>query len=221
MYAELDIEIVGVVRDARTQTLHEPPVPMVYFPIEQRPAARNTAITNLDVRVAGEPRQAVAAVRDAIQRAEPGLLLGDVALMSARLERDLSRERVVAYLAFSFGLLTLLLASLGLYGVLSYGVARRTQEIGVRMALGARRSAVMGSVLKGSLKLTLAGIVLGLLAAAAVARYLSGMLFGVTPLDPLTFFAVSGTFVLVTTLAACLPARRATKVDPLVALRCE
>jgi putative ABC transport system permease protein len=79
----------------------------------------------------------------------------------------------------------------------------------------------MGSVLKGSLKLTLAGIVLGLLAAAAVARYLSGMLFGVTPLDPVTFVAVSGTFVLVTMLAAYLPARRATKVDPLVALRCE
>jgi predicted permease len=220
-YAQLEIEIVGVVRDAHTQTLHEPPVPMVYFPIDQRPAARNTAITNLDVRVAGDPRQAVAAVREAIRRTEPGLLLIDVALMSARLERDLSRERVVAYLAFSFGLLTLLLASLGLYGVLSYGVARRTQEIGVRMALGARRSEVMGSVLKGSLTLTLAGIVLGLLAAAAVARYLSGMLFGVTALDPLTFVAVSGTFLLVMTLAACLPARRATRIDPIVALRCE
>jgi ABC-type lipoprotein release transport system permease subunit len=220
-YDQLDMEIVGVVRDAHTQTLHEPPVPMVYFPIDQRPAARNTAITNLDVRVAGDPRQTVAAVREALRHTEPGLLLADVALMSARLERDLSRERVVAYLAFSFGLLTLLLASLGLYGVLSYSVARRTQEIGVRMALGARRSEVMGSVLKGSLKLTLAGIVLGLLAAAAVARYLAGMLFGVTPLDPLTFVAVSGTFVLVMTLAAYLPARRATKVDPLVALRCE
>jgi putative ABC transport system permease protein len=220
-YAQLDIEIVGVVRDAHTQTLHEPPVPMVYFPIDQRPEARNTAITNLDVRVAGDPRQAVAAVRETIRRTEPGLLLGEVGLMSARLERDLSRERVVAYLAFSFGLLTLLLASLGLYGVLSYGVARRTQEIGVRMALGARRSEVMGSVLKGSLKLTLAGIVLGLLAAAAVARYLSGLLFGVTPLDPLTFAGVSATFILVTTLAAYLPARRATRVDPLIALRCE
>ena len=220
-YAQLDIEIVGVVRDAHTQTLHEPPVPMVYFPIDQRPAARNTAITNLDVRVAGDPRQAVVAVREAIRRTEPGLLLSDVGLMSARLERDLSRERVVAFLAFSFGLLTLLLASLGLYGVLSYGVARRTQEIGVRMALGARRSEVMGSVLKGSLTLTLAGIAFGLLAAATVARYLSGILFGVTPLDPLTFVAVSGTFILVMTLAAFVPARRATKVDPLVALRCE
>jgi ABC-type antimicrobial peptide transport system permease subunit len=89
------------------------------------------------------------------------------------------------------------------------------------MALGARRFEVMGSVLKGSLTLTLAGIAFGLLAAATVARYLSGILFGVTPLDPLTFVAVSGTFILVMTLAAFVPARRATKVDPLVALRCE
>jgi len=220
-YAQLDMEIVGVVRDAHTQTLHEPPVPMIYFPIDQRPAARNTAPSNLDVRVAGDPRQAVAAVREAIRRAEPGLLLNDVGLMSARLEQDLSRERLVAYLAFSFGLLTLLLASLGLYGVLSYGVSRRTQEIGIRMALGARRAEVMGSVLAQSTKLTAAGMALGLLGAAAVARYLSGMLFGVAPLDPMTFVAVSGTFALVMTLAAYMPARRATRVDPLVALRCE
>jgi putative ABC transport system permease protein len=160
-------------------------------------------------------------VREAIRRAEPALLLGDVGLMSARLERDLSRERLVAYLAFSFGLLTLLLASLGLYGVLSYGVSRRTQEIGVRMALGARRAEVMGSVLAQSTRLTAAGMALGLLGAAAVARYLSGMLFGVAPLDPMTFVAVAGTFALVMTLAAYMPARRATRVDPLVALRCE
>jgi len=220
-YAQRDIEIVGVVRDARTQTLHEPPVPMVYFPIDQRPAARNTAITNLDVRVAGDPRQAVAGVREAIRRAEPGLLVGDIGLMSARLERDLSRERVVAYLASSFGLLTLLLASLGLYGVLSYGVARRTQEIGVRMALGARRVEVMRSVLGHSVQLTLLGIAIGLAAAAVVTRYLAGMLFGVAPLDPLTFITVSCTFTAVMALAAYVPARRATRVDPVVALRSE
>ena len=139
--SKLETEIVGVVRDAHTQTLHEPPVPMIYFPIDQRPAARNTSITNLDVRVAGDPRQVVADVRTAIRRAEPGLLLNDVGLMSVRLDRDLSRERVVAYLAFSFALLTLFLASIGLYGVLSHGVTRRTQEIGVRWRLlGAART---------------------------------------------------------------------------------
>jgi predicted permease len=218
---QLDTEIVGIARDAHTQTLHEPPVPMVYFPIDQRPAARNTAITNLDVRVAGDPRQVVADVRTAIRRSDPGLLLLDVGLMSARVERDLSRERVVAYLAFSFGLLALFLASMGLYGVLSYGVTRRTQEIGVRMALGARRGEVMASVLRQSLRLTIAGIALGLAGAAAASRSLSGMLFEVAPLDPVAFLAVGATFVVVMTLAAFLPARRATTVDPLVALRCE
>jgi ABC-type antimicrobial peptide transport system permease subunit len=173
------------------------------------------------VRVAGDGRAVVPALRDAIRRVEPALLLGDVGMMSARLGRDLSRERIVAYLAFAFGALTLLLASLGLYGVLSYGVARRTQEIGVRMALGARRGAVMASVLKRSMMLTAAGIGFGLLGAAAVARYLSGMLFGVSPLDPLTFVVVSCTFTLVMTMAAYLPARRATRIDPLTALRCE
>jgi ABC-type antimicrobial peptide transport system permease subunit len=141
--------------------------------------------------------------------------------MSARVERDLSRERVVAYLAFSFGLLALFLASMGLYGVLSYGVTRRTQEIGVRMALGARRGEVMASVLRQSLRLTIAGIALGLAGAAAASRSLSGMLFEVAPLDPVAFLAVGATFVVVMTLAAFLPARRATTVDPLVALRCE
>jgi predicted permease len=218
---QLDTEIVGVVRDARTQSLHEPPVPMVYFPIDQRPAARNTPPTNLDVRVAGDPRQAIATIRETIRRSEPELLVSDVGLMSRRLERDLSRERVVAYLAFSFGLLTLLLASLGLYGVLSYGVTRRTQEIGVRMALGARRVEVMGSVLAQSARMTVVGITAGLIGAAAVTRSLSGMLFGVAPLDPMTFLAAAATFALVMALAAYVPARRATRVDPLVALRCE
>ena len=220
-FSKTDTEIVGVVRDARTQTLHELPVPLVYFPIEQRAPDLQTALSNLDVRVAGDATLAVAAVRDAIRRTEPGLLLGDIATMSARLDRDLSRERIVAYLAFAFGALTLLLASLGLYGVLSYGVTRRTQEIGVRMALGARPTEVMGSVLAQSVRLTLIGIVLGLLGAAAAARYLSGMLFGVASMDPMMFATVTCVFVFVMMLAAYVPARRATRVDPLVALRCE
>jgi predicted permease len=216
-----DTEIVGVVRDARTQTLHEPAVPMVYRPLDQKAANVFTPLTNLDVRVSGDPRRATSAIRDAIRRAEPGLLLGDVGPMSERLARDLSRERLVAYLALSFGAFAWLLASLGLYGVLSYGVARRTQEIGVRMALGARHSVVMRIVLGQSVRMTITGIALGLFGAAAGARYLAAMLFGVAPLDPATFVAVALAFSVVTTLAAYVPARRATRVDPLVALRTE
>jgi ABC-type antimicrobial peptide transport system permease subunit len=132
-----------------------------------------------------------------------------------------SRERLVAVLAFSFGALTLLLAALGLYGVLSYGVARRTQEIGVRMALGAKRWEVLGMVLGQSARLAIAGLALGLIAAAASARYISGLLFGVEPFDPATFIVVLATFAIVTMLAAYVPARRATAVDPVIALRSE
>ena len=216
-----DTEIVGVVGDAHTQTLHDAPVPMTYFAADQLPLSRNTVFTNMDVRVAGDPAAMIPVIREALRRSEPNLLVSDVGGMSRRLERDLSRERLVAALAFSFGALTLLLASIGLYGVLSYGVARRTQEIGVRMALGAKRSEVMGIVLSQSAKLTIAGIVLGLIATAMGVRYLSGMLYGVKPFDQLTFISVVLTFAIVTTLAAYVPARRATKVDPLVALRAE
>jgi predicted permease len=220
-FPQPDTEIVGVVRDARTQTLHEPAVPMVYRPVDQKAANLFTPLTNLDVSVVGDPKRAAIAIRDAIRRAEPDLLLGDVGPMSERLSRDLSRERLVAHLASSFAVLAWLLASLGLYGVLSYGVARRTQEIGVRMALGARRTEVMRIVLGQSLRMTVIGIGLGLLGAATGARYLAGMLFGVAPLDPGTFLGVSLAFALVTTLAAYVPARRATRVDPLTALRSE
>jgi len=211
-----------VVRDARTQSLHEAPVPTVYFPVAQTAGLiRQTALTNLDVRVAGEPGLVVPALRDALRRAEPRLLVGDLVPKTMHIRRDLTRERVVAYLAFSFGALALVLASLGLYGVLSYGVAERTKEIGVRMALGARRAEVMGLVLGQSLRMTALGLGLGLAGAALTSQYLGGMLFGVAPLDPVTFAIVVAALALVSTLASYVPARRATAVDPLVALRCE
>jgi predicted permease len=220
-YSQPDTEIVGVVRDARTQTLHDPPVPMVYLPIEQKTASFHTPLINMDVRVGGDPSQAVSAIQESIRRAVPGLLVGDVGPMSVRLSRDLSRERIVAWLAFSFGVLTLFLTGLGIFGVLANGVARRTQEIGVRMALGARRAEVLSLVVGQSIRLSVPGIALGMFGAAVAARYLSGILFGVTPLDPMTFAAVFVTFAVVTALASYVPARRATRVDPLVALRCE
>jgi ABC-type antimicrobial peptide transport system permease subunit len=120
-----------------------------------------------------------------------------------------------------FGTVAVLLAMLGLYGVVAYGVAQRTREIGIRTALGAQRSDVLTLVLRQSALLTALGVALGLGAAAGAARYLEGMLFGLTPLDPNTFAAVSIAFPIVAVFAAYLPARRATKVDPLIALRCE
>jgi len=196
-------------------------VPMVYFPIGQKDAQFQTALTNLDVRVAGDSRGAVRALREAIRRVEPDLLLDEVAPMSQRLARDLNSERIVAGLAFSFAIVALLLASLGLYGVLSHNVARRTQEIGVRMALGAPRMVVMGLVLGQSASLTVMGLLGGLLGAAVGTRYLSGLLSGVTPLDPLTLAVVCLILLIVMMLASYVPARRATRVDPLTALRSE
>jgi predicted permease len=218
-YNTPDVQIVGVVRDARTQSLHDPPVPMVYFPVDQKAPANQAALTNVDIRVAADPAAVIPTLREVLRRSEPGMMFGNVSPMSERLERDLTRERIVAYLAFGFGLLTLLLASIGVYGVLSYGVVRRTQEIGVRMALGARRIEVMGLVLGSGARMTVPGIAIGLAAAAVSARYLSGLIFGVTPLDAATFAAVCATVVSVTIVASVVPARRATKVDPLVALR--
>jgi predicted permease len=217
----LDTEIVGVVRDARTQSLHDQPVPMVYFPLDQKPVSAQTALTNLDVRAAGDPANLVSSVRDILRQTEPRLLIGDVRPMTARLARDLNRERIVAELALGFGALTMLLASIGLYGLLSYGVARRTQEIGVRMALGARRAEVLRLVAAQSARLAAVGMVLGLAAAAAGSRYLSGMIYGVSPLDPVTFLLVLVAFLLVAACASYLPARRAMNVDPLIALRQE
>jgi predicted permease len=217
----LDTVIVGVARDARTQTLHDPPVPLAWFPLEQKASALQPTLTNLDVRVASASAQTVTALRTALRQAEPNLLVGDVGPMSRRLSRDLSRERIVAYLAFAFGVVTLFLAALGLYGVLAFGVTRRTQEIGIRMALGARRVEVLRLVGGQSARLAIVGLMLGLASTWAATRYLSGTLVGAAPLDAPTLVLVVLAFLAVTMAASFIPTRRATHVDPIVALRCE
>jgi predicted permease len=217
--SQLDIEIIAVVRAARTQSLHAEPVAMAYFPVAQKPIGPQPSLTNLDVRIAATNVRIEPALRDAIRRSEPNLLVGDVGAMSRRLARDLTRERLVAWLALAFGTITLFLAALGLYGVLSYAVNRRTQEIGVRLALGARPMEVLALVAGQSARLVLIGIAVGLGATAVASRYLSGLLLGVTPLDPATFVFVPLAFVAVSVLASLIPVRRAIRVDPLVALR--
>jgi predicted permease len=219
-FTQLDTEIVGVVREARSMSLRTPPVPMVYFPIDQDATSR-TSSNNLDVRVAGDAGQAVVAVRSALRRTEPGLLLEAVATMRTRLTRDVARERIIAYLASGFALLALFLASLGLYGVLSYAVARRTQEIGVRMALGARSREVAGLVVRDALGVVGVGVLVGVGAAVGASRMLRSLLFDVSVSDPATGALVLAVLAAVTLAAAYLPARRATRVDPMTALRSE
>ena len=219
-YERLDTEIVGVVRDARWGTLREPPASMVFFPIDQPPAFRAYPI-NLDVRVAGDAGPAALAVRDAMRRAEPGLIVDNVVTMSSRLAQHVGRERLVAYLSSGFAGLALLLAAVGLYGVLSYAVAQRTREIGVRMALGARRSEVAWLVIRDALRVVGVGLAAGAAAAFATGRMLKTLLLDVSAADPVSSALVLGVLVVVTLAAAYVPARRAARVDPMLALRSE
>jgi putative ABC transport system permease protein len=192
----------------------------VFFPIDQPPAFRANPI-NLDVRVAGEAGPAVLAVRHALRRAEPRLLVDSVVTMSSRLARHVGRERIVAYLTSGFACLVLLLAAVGLYGVLSYAVAQRTREIGVRMALGARRSEVAALVVRDALRVVAGGLIAGGAAAFVAGRMLKTLHFDVSPSDPATSALVLGVLVVVTLAAAYMPARRAARVDPILALRSE
>jgi ABC-type antimicrobial peptide transport system permease subunit len=148
-------------------------------------------------------------------------LIFNVTSMPMRLSEQMQRDRAVAYLTSAFAGLALPLASVGLYGVLSYIVAQRNREIGLRMALGAQRSEVLALVLKQGAVLAVIGLTLGLAAAPLATRSLQGMFFEVTPLDPPTFISVVGIMLVVAALAAIIRARRATKVDPMVALRCD
>ena len=193
---------------------------MVFFPIDQPPAFRANPI-NLDVRVAGDAGPAVLAVRNALRRAEPRLIVDNVVTMSSRLAGHVGRERIVAYLTSVFACLALLVASVGLYAVLSYAVAQRTREIGVRMALGARRSEVAALVVRDALKVIGGGLIAGGLAAFVAGRMLTTLLFDVSPSDPAAYAVVLSVLVVVTLAAAYLPARRASRVDPMLALRSE
>jgi ABC-type antimicrobial peptide transport system permease subunit len=176
----------------------------------------------LDVRVAGDPARIGEAVRRAVADAEPRLLAdGAPTVVGEALNRGLSRDRLVAAIATAFGALALLLASIGLYGVLSYMVGRRTPEIGVRMALGAAPADVLCLVIGDGLRVTLAGIVLGVIGAMAAGRLIQSLLFGVAPSDPVVYITAIATLLTVTSIASFLPARRAARVDPAIALRAE
>src|SRR6185503_4039802 len=152
---------------------------------------------------------------------EPQATVDNVATMEQLLSNSLSRPRLYAVLLGIFAGVAVALTAIGIYGVMGYSVAQRTREIGIRMALGAHRAAVMGLVLRQAAAVTVIGIACGIGAAAAVSKYLQGLLFGLTPLDASTFVGVAFLFAAIAMFASYVPARRATKVDPLVALRSE
>lgn len=211
-------EVVGIVRDSKYNSLTEPRRPFMYIPLLQEYAPQ----VNLHVRTLSDPKSIVAALRGEVKAIDPTLPVMNVQTLSERVENSLGNERSQATLIGSSGVLALLLAAVGLYGVMSYTVAQRTREIGIRMALGAGRGNVMGLVLKQGVTLVSAGVVLGLAAAIPLTRiFVSSLLFGVSAVDPLTFIGTSAILLVVSLLASYIPARRATKVDPLIALRYE
>ena len=214
--------VVGVVDDAVFESQLEGIQPMVYLPVAQSGGGPSgpTAIS-LGVRPAeGSPMQLAPLVGPAVRGVVPDVSFSFV-LLEDHVQASVRQERLVAILSGFFGALALVIAALGLYGVTSYTVHRRVTEIGIRRALGAQRAHVLGLVLGQTLTLTALGTGLGLAGAAAMTRALRALLFGLTPLDPATFIGVAALFAIVATLAALLPAHRATRVDPLVALRNE
>jgi ABC-type antimicrobial peptide transport system permease subunit len=171
------------------------------------------------VRSTGDAAAAASVVRQAMQRLDPNLPIFDMKPMTAQVSESLYVERMVAALSVSFGALATLLAAIGLYGVMSYAVARRTREIGIRMAVGAERGGVMGIVLREVAILALAGVGIGLAGAFFLARQVESQLFGLSPQDPATLAAAVAILLGVALVAGLVPARRATAIDPLVALR--
>ena len=216
------IEIIGLVKDAKYTSQRDEIPATMYRSWLQTPGAINVMI--FEVRTTGDPKAFVGAIRQAVREVEPNLPLNNIKTQIEQADETLSMERLFAKLMSLFGLLAQQLASIGLYGVLAYSVARRTHEIGIRMALGADRRRMLTMILRQGMTLTLIGVALGLGGAYVLTRYLeslNNMLFGVQPRDPLTFAATAGLLTIVALIACLVPARRATKVDPMEALRYE
>jgi predicted permease len=212
-----DLLIVGVVTDMVLDGLRSAPPPTVYVAYFQRSQLEPTV---LNIRVSGSFSEAERAIREELQPRLPKIPL-DVHALSEQVEGSLVQERLMAILASSFGVLALVLAAVGLYGVLAYAVARRRNEIGIRFALGARPGRVLGMVIRDAAQLLALGVVIGLPAAWAASRFISSMLFGVKPTDPATIAWASSVLILVGLLAAFLPAYRASHVNPMETLRNE
>ena len=230
----VQLQVVGVVEDVRNESPGHEPNPDIFIDYRQlltlqqrwgdsprRQDEMSIGFLSFAVRTQGEPQSAAPVVGRIVRSVDPNAGIDAMIPMGRLMASSVARQRFYAVLLGVFAAVACLLAAMGIYGVLAYAVSQRTQEIGIRMALGAQRAQVLALVLRRGVMLAGAGIVLGLVAAAAGARFLQGMLFGITPLDPFTFVAVSLLFGLVAAVACYVPARRATSVDPMAALRSE
>jgi predicted permease len=217
-----EIEIVGLSRDAKYTSQRDETQPTAYQSWAQ--SLRGMGYSTFDVRTSGDPASFVGPIRSALREVDANLPLSNIKTQVEQADETLSQERMFAKLLTMFGLVAQLLAAVGLYGVMAYSVSQRTQEIGIRMALGADRFRVLRMILKQGMVLTFIGVTLGLGGAYVLTKYLeslTSMLFGVKPRDPWTFGVIAVLLTTVALIASLVPARRATKVDPLVALRYE
>jgi predicted permease len=216
------ITIVGVAADLRYRSLivdasRNPEDPDIYWPFAQRPERT----VSLVVSTAGKPAALITAVRDAVHAFDRDTPAYGEETFTALVAARMATSRLSAGVMSCFGLVALLLAGIGVYGLINYSVMQRRQEMGVRLALGAGRREIYGLVLEEAWRLTLAGVAIGVAAALPAARLLGTQLYGVTPNDPATYASISGLLLTVALGAALLPARRAARVDPMVALRAD
>ncbi len=210
--------IVGIVGDVRNFALDEPPLPTMYWPVSQ---VRQTPSLAIVVRTQGDPTTLTSSVRDAIAEIDPAQPIYGMQTLEQLVAKSLGQRRFTLTLMLLFGVIALVLSAIGIYGVMAFAVTQRTQEIGIRMALGARATDVLKMVVGSGMFLAAIGVAVGLIGAFGLTRLMSSLLFGVSPTDLVTFGLVTAGLLLVALLACYIPARRATKVDPLVALRYE
>jgi putative ABC transport system permease protein len=211
------MEVVGVVQDGKYAGLNESPQPYVCRPLSQAYAGTNTVI----VRTDSDPQKLLPLIRNEVQQLDAHMPLASAKTLAERLAMPLLPARIAASLFASFGMLALALAAIGIYGIMSYSVSRRTHEIGVRVALGAQASDVLRLILGQGMTPVLIGVVLGISSALALTRLMKSLLFGMSAADPLTYTGVAALLLSVALLAAYIPARRATRIDPMQALRNE
>jgi ABC-type antimicrobial peptide transport system permease subunit len=211
---------VGVAADAKYNTPRETPQRMIYLSVLQLTGG-NAYARWLQVKTTGDPAQATGVVRAALAELEPNLPIWNMRTVSEQIDTFTENEQLISDLSSLFSALTVVLAGIGLYGVMSYSVVRRTNEIGIRIALGARRGNVQWMVLQESLLLLAIGLAIGIPAAIAAGRLVQSQLFEISGSDPIALGCAVLIIAAVTLLAAWLSARRATKVDPMVALRCD
>jgi putative ABC transport system permease protein len=211
------IEVVGVVKTGMYRNLAEDPKPYFYYPMTQRRPGNMMLVMRTNV----DPRGLAGAIRKEVQALDRSVPASSMKTMTEHLTYALWAPNMAASFSLAFGVVAILLSAIGLYSVMAYVVSQRTREVGIRMALGANRADVMKMITVQGMRLAVIGVVIGLLLSLGLARALSSLLIGVSGYDMTTFVIVSSLLVLVALIACYLPARRATKIDPLVALRYE